>query len=171
MAMAKRQDLTAERARELFSYDKETGLLTRRITVNYNAKAGDIAGCDHIGEYLSVGADGERYLAHRIIYLLVAGEWPEEIDHINGDGYDNRWVNIRNVDRATNHKNQKLRSTNTSGLMGVCWDKGRGKWAARIRVNYLHINLGRFDDWFEAVCARKSAENKYGFHINHGRSI
>ena len=43
-----------------------------------------------------------------------------------------------------------------------------GRWQGCRKVVQ---NLGAFDDWFEAVCARKSAEAKKGFHENHGRKL
>jgi hypothetical protein len=55
-----------------------------------------------------------------------------------------------------------------SGVNGVCFDKNRKKWIAQIEFDGKHISLGRFSDFFSAVCARKSAEQAYCFHVNHG---
>lgn len=59
--------------------------------------------------------------------------------------------------------------TNKTGISGVYWCKDRKKWTARISVNNKTKYLGRFDDFFEACCARKSADNTYNFHMNHGK--
>lgn len=59
--------------------------------------------------------------------------------------------------------------TNISGVAGVHFRKCRNKWRARIMVDGIDIHLGHFSDKFEAICARKSANNKYGFHENHGK--
>lgn len=67
-----------------------------------------------------------------------------------------------------NSLNHKLRKENTSGLNGVYWKTARNKWAAIIKVNTKPIWLGSFEDIFDAYCARKSADNKYGFHEDHG---
>lgn len=116
--------------------------------------------------------DRKTYLAHRVIWMLVHGEWPEhEIDHINGDKTDNRLVNLRCVDRATNGKNLKRKSNNTSGTTGVNWDKWTEQWKACIYVNGKNINLGRFASFDDAVTARKRAETEYCFHRNHDRVV
>lgn len=58
-----------------------------------------------------------------------------------------------------------------TGVMGVCWDKGRGKWLVRIKdVKKKTKHVGYFDDFFEAVCSRKSAEIKHKYHNNHGQN-
>lgn len=70
--------------------------------------------------------------------------------------------------RQGNSRNMRLFSTNKTGITGVYWYKKGLKWQVRIRVDgYLH-HLGYYHDFFEACCARKSAEIKYGFHKNHG---
>jgi hypothetical protein len=91
-----------------------------------------------------------------------------EVDHINGDKLDNRKSNLRLCTHAENGRNLKVKTTNKTGVAGVSWDKARNKWAARIKLNYKGIYLGRFDRFDDAVKARKSAENKYfgGFARN-----
>jgi len=102
--------------------------------------------------------------------MLIYGHEPKEIDHINSDGLDNRLINLRNVDHLENGKNQKMKSNNISGVTGVSWNKKRSKWHANIGIKKRKIHIGYFFDKFEAVCARKAAEIKYGFHENHGLS-
>lgn len=55
----------------------------------------------------------------------------------------------------------KLKSNNTSGYKGVCWDKERKKWLAQIRLRGKHIYLGRYKNIEDAIKARKEAEEKY----------
>ena len=75
----------------------------------------------------------------------MTGVWPvKEIDHINGNPSDNRWVNLREGTRGEQLQNQKLGKRNTSGLMGVSPDKLRGKWCACIQVGGRRYHLGRF---------------------------
>nr|WP_325051681.1 AP2 domain-containing protein [Sinorhizobium meliloti] len=70
-----------------------------------------------------------------------------------------------------NMRNAKKPVTNTSGVPGVNWDKGRGKWLVRIGVGERKTrNLGRFDSFDAAIAARKSAERHHGYHENHGRA-
>ena len=137
----------------------------------FNGKyAGKVAGHKEPNGYIVINIDGEHIRAHRIIYLFMTGEWPEyDIDHINGDPSDNRWENLRAVNRQGNCKNQKIRKNNTSGITGVDWHKHSQKWNVRINnISGKRINLGKFDDFFEACCRRKSAEIEYDYHKNHG---
>lgn len=138
------QDTNASRVRELFAYDGRTGILTRRVRVS-SAKAGAIAGNSN-GKYLQLTVDGVSYLAHRIIWLHVHGRWPDRfIDHINGDGMDNRLENLRLATMSENLQNVGIRKSNTSGFPGVSWDKARGRWKAQITLNCRNFVIGRFD--------------------------
>ncbi|WP_103730192.1 AP2 domain-containing protein [Novosphingobium sp. HII-3] len=91
------------------------------------------------------------------------------IDHINGDCYDNRISNLRDCTEEENCRNVGIGSTNTSGVMGVGFDRSRGRWYAQIRHRRRQINLGRFDTKEDAVAARLEMEEKLGFHANHGK--
>lgn len=112
-----------------------------------------------------------RYQAHRVCWLLHYGEWPtRQIDHINGVRDDNRIENLREVTAAENAKNLSVPSSNTSGAIGVSWRKANGKWKAQIKVKRRDIHLGYFDQFEQAVAARRAAEIAYGFHANHGKN-
>lgn len=119
--------------------------------------------------YFVGGFLGVNYLTHRIIWRHVTGEDPEQIDHINGNRLDNRWSNLRAATPALNAKNQRKRSTNSSGVTGVSWHKHAGKWFAEIMVDRKKHSLGYFDELSDATEARKNAEIEYGFHQHHGR--
>ena len=90
------------------------------------------------------------------------------IDHLNGDKHDNRIANLRDVDMSTNLRNAAGKSNNTSGATGVNWRADKGKWRARIMVNYKERTLGHFDTFEEAVAAREAAARKLGFTERHG---
>lgn len=161
--------ITQKRLKELLSYDPDTGLFTNRNTRGPKAMAGCIAGSVDSHGYWQIHTYGKVYRAHRLAWLYVYGEFPaHEIDHINGARLDNRLNNLRSVTRAENSRNQGIRSANTSGVCGVSWYKDAKKWRADIGHKGNQIHLGSFSDKFEAICARKSAENRLGYHKNHG---
>lgn len=114
---------------------------------------------------------GQAVFTHRVIWEKANGPIPEGlvIDHIDGNIRNNDLSNLRVITKRENHLNSKRSNNNTSGVTGVGWYKAGSKWRAYITVEQSMKSLGYFDDWFEAVCCRMSANNRYGFHPNHGR--
>lgn len=166
--MQKDEEL-ADLLRQLFDYNPDTGLFTRTVTKNSNAKIGDIAGSVTDGGYITISIGGEVFRAHRLAWLYMYGEFPKnEIDHINHNRADNRICNLRDVTRKENGKNRALSKNNKSGVCGVSWYKAGNKWQAGIKIDHRRIHLGHFTKFHEAVNARKNAEVLYGFHENHG---
>lgn len=164
-----RKAITADRLRELMSYDADTGEAVWLVDRGIRKRAGDsVAGATKRG-YLVACIDYRRYQLHRLIWLYVHGVWPEnQIDHIDQDPSNNRLENLREVDATANLRNQPRSPHNKSGFTGVCWDRARGKWSAEIYAE-KKIHLGRFDNIDDAIDARKAANIKYGFHENHGK--
>lgn len=163
--------LTAERARELFDYDPDTGDLTWKVSLNPRAPAGWIVNTKHGDGYYSVRVDRKTYLAHRVAWLIVYGEWPDKlIDHVNGDRRDNRLSNLRKATYSENGWNCGVRASNTSGFKGVCKHNKCGKWIARIRIgNGVRKHLGLFDTPEAAHAAyRRAAEEHHGAFYLHG---
>ena len=75
------------------------------------------------------------------------------VDHINGDGLDNRRANLRPANHATNGRNVGKPSSNTSGFKGVTWDRRARKWRAQIMTDGRNRWLGNFTDPREAARA------------------
>lgn len=162
--------LSQKYIKSLLRYDPVTGYLYWLTTRTNSIKKGKRAGSLHPTGYIRIEVDKKKYAAHRLIWLIQYGKFPlHQIDHINGIRHDNCLKNLRTVTRQENFKNQRIAKNNKSGLIGVYWNKNIKKWHARIGVNKTKIHLGYFDDWFDAVCARKSADIIYKFHKNHGR--
>jgi len=159
-----------ELANEWLHYNPEKGTIVWRKSPRYGICCGDAAGTLAGNGYLMVKIKGKMCMAHRVMWLLAFRQFPKhEIDHENGIRLDNRLVNLRSATSITNKKNRATSSNNTSGCMGVTWARREQKWQAQIGVDYKIIGIGQFVNWWDAVCARKSAEYKYGFHPNHGR--
>lgn len=119
--------------------------------------------------YLSGTFMGTQLFAHRVVYAMYHGSWPDsDIDHVDHNRTNNRPDNLREADASINCKNQSRTLRNTSGVCGVTWDKSRGKWHASIRVDGQMINLGRYVNIEDAAAVRAEAEARYGFHQNHG---
>lgn len=175
-------NLTFEIANDLLRYEADTGRMfwrerdkewfpDERAWKVWNTRyAGAEAFTTPDGDgYLKGRLLGERYRAHRVIWLLHTGSWPsDQIDHINGNKSDNRIENLRDVSGQENLRNQRRRSTNTSGYAGVSWHKRDNRWSAQIWHDGRKRHLGLFKSRDEAVATRKQAEKRYGYHPNHG---
>lgn len=153
--------LTAERARELLSYDQDTGFFTWNVSRGRCAK-GDVAGCLNPQGYIQIMVDGLNYTAHRIAWLIVHGNWPNnEIDHLNGLRDDNRLANLRDVTATINQQNiRRARSDNHTGLLGASWNKENKKFVSSIRVSGKRITLGSFPTAEEAHAAYLRAKRE-----------
>jgi len=167
-------NLTQKHLKEVLHYDPDTGNFTWKISPAYNVKAGEIAGCIIGGDnkvlYRSVRINKRNYRAARLAFLYMNGVWPELfMDHIDGNGLNNAWDNLRDVTCKENGRNQKIASDNTSGFTGVYFDKRYGRWTASIMGNKKPIFLGSFEYKQDAINARKKANIEHGYHENHGR--
>lgn len=175
--------LNQTRLRELFDYNQLTGefvfreraaheFATPRAAAIFKTKClGKTAGWRHAAGYVAIKIDAGTYLAHRLAWLWVTGDWPtEEIDHINGNRADNRLTNLRAVSKLENSHNQSLRVTNKSGATGVFFETRRQRWLATILNQGKATHLGYFQTFDEACAARKGAEKVLKFARGHGKA-
>jgi hypothetical protein len=86
---------------------------------------------------------------HRLIMNAPKGV---QVDHINGDTWDNRRCNLRLCTNTQNSRNRRKRESTSSLYKGVYWNKATGKWMAYIKVDGAQKHLGLFQD--EASAAR-----------------
>lgn len=155
-------NLTAQRLRELLSYDSATGEFAR-LKPGHGSRVGTVQQNKTAFGYIRIRIDNRQYLAHRLAWLHFYGEWPKQIiDHIDGDKANNRIGNLRDVSNAINMQNMKKakRSNKTSSLLGVSWDRNRLKWKAALVVDRETIALGRFDTEEEAHEAYLSGKRR-----------
>lgn len=177
MPVIRNTSLTQERVRELFDYDSETGVLTRKTDVRsgrgsdrgsgkIQCQAGDVAGKIHRSSgYLDVRADGPIYRVHRLIWLWVYGYFPEhDIDHIDRDKTNNRLVNLREVTRSCNVRNRPRLTNNKSSVSGVHFCTTHKRWQAYLTVDKKRKKLGYYDEFLDAVKRRFLAEQELGWH-------
>lgn len=140
-------------ARRLFKYNPETGDLTH-IVGNKKRRPGSMVGWPSTRGVLNCVLDGKTCKVHRLIWLIVYGEWPLlDIDHINRNPSDNRIANLRLATDSQNLGNMCKPCTNKSGKKGVSWHAIGKKWQAHIRVDGTNFYLGLFDTVDEAHAA------------------
>lgn len=101
---------------------------------------------------------------HRLVNKTPVGM---DTDHINGNKLDCRKANLRTCTRQQNGFNRGANKNSKTGVVGVCWNTGKGKWQADIRHNRRRIYLGLFDLLADAIAARKAAEIKYFGKFSH----
>lgn len=165
--------ITQTELKEILDYDPETGIFRWKIAVATQIKIGSIAGCKHLtGLVIRINRHG--YSARRLAWVYVYGIDPEScrVSPLDGDIYNNKICNLRIITRSElgleSQKNMKPHSANKSGITGVSWCDGRGKWVARIYISGKLKHLGYFENLISAKKARQEANIKYGFSETHG---
>lgn len=152
--------ITQSRLKELLHYDADSGLFYYRKSTG-RKKAFSVAGSLRKKDgYVRICLDNVHYLAQRLAWLYVTGEWPEhDTDHIDMCRSNNRFSNLRAATRSQNMSNSGARRNNTTGYKGVF--KNRSGFSARITVGYQDIYLGSFKSAKEASTAYLVAAKKY----------
>ena len=144
------KSISQEFLKTLLEYDPETGIFTW-ISGNKGHEIGDIAGTvlDQGGKtkYLVIHIDGDLYRAHRLAFLYMIGEIPNLVDHVDRNGLNNKWANLRYADKRKNSVNVGVRTDNVSGFKGVsCRSDGKRnkKWRAVVIENGRQRIVGSF---------------------------
>lgn len=153
-----------ERDRSLFKRDKDHRGWNTRF-------AGKRAFYTDNSGYMTGAIFGKLYKAHRVIWKMKHGEWPNVIDHEHRVTADNTDRQIRNVDQATNMKNKSLYKSNKLGIPGVCFHKASNRYIAQIQANGRRVHLGCFQSPEAASEAYQAAKLTANYHENHGSFI
>lgn len=150
--------LTQAKLHELFFYDPETGIFTRKKRAGH-MPAGSMAGCIDEG-YIRISIDKKMFRAHRLAWLYVYGHFPSGvIDHIDGNTSNNQIRNLRDVNNSVNAQNLKraMKTNNSTGMLGVSKRKN-GTFLAQIFANGKTKYLGVFKSPHEAHQAYLNAK-------------
>lgn len=189
MYSVNKSELTQDVLKELIHYDPDTGIFTwkerdikwfseERYWKTWNSNfSNKIAGNIHLettgNKYERILIFGKQYQSHRLSFLYIEGHFPMEpkkfIDHIDGNGLNNKWENLRKVTAKENSRNRKRDKDNLTGQTGVSINNEGTRFYANIHGNNGIEFLGSFKTLEEAIIARKAAEVKYNYHPNHGR--
>lgn len=165
LARAKLHSVTPADVLVVYDFTPDSGVFTNR-------ESGEPAPLNADG-YVVLHIGGGRVLGHRAAWLMYYGQWPSrELDHIDHVRDNNARINLRQVAHGVNARNMSRSARNSSGVVGVSWYEARQKWVAqigdRLGSGRQTVVLGHFDNFEEAVAARKKAEAELGYHANHG---
>ena len=151
-----------ERLNELFEVNSDGRLLCRtRPHAHSRSKVGDEVGTLHPSGYRKVAVDGTAYFVHRIVWFLIHGEDPGQmqIDHINRIRDDNRIENLRLATSQQNKWNRGPLPASRSGYRGIrkrFWGR-----SYRWEVSFKNKYVGTYKSLEEAIDAWESAAKPY----------
>lgn len=153
-----------KRIKELLSYDPDTGLFHRLVASNQHP-IGVLSGNLQSNGFVRIVVNGRKFLAHRLAWLYVYGEWPPKgLYHINFNRADNRLSNLRVASRGEIRAHGHARTDNKLGVRGVRLHES-GKYIARICCAGKSHYLGLFNTKEEAAEAyRLKAIELFGEH-------
>ena len=146
--------MTKEDWLKIVSYDPETGIFRWLIRVRSTLPAGSRAGTVRKDGYRLILHKGEHVYEHRLAWAIMTGEELMEdefrgkrpglqLDHINRDRSDNRWVNLRIATRQQNQGNRVVKG----------YFNHRGRWRVNVRKDGKFLSYASFKTEAEAAVA------------------
>jgi hypothetical protein len=106
---------------------------------------------------------GERLMikSHRMVFFLVNGYLPDEVDRIDNNPFNAHPSNLRASTRSRSSMNSTSRKGSTSKFLGVHWYKSRDKWRVALKFKGKMKHLGYFTDEIEAASHYNLAAMEY----------
>lgn len=157
--------VTQKYLKSILSYDPETGIFTwkhrKDRDSHWNGHYAHKEAGSYRGQYRQICFNGKKYYSHRLAWLYMKGEWPKEIDHIDGIKDNNVFSNLRLATKEQNAQNRRRGKNNKSGYKGVFYDTRLRKWKSSISFNKNPIVLGYFDSPEKAYQEYCKAAKKY----------
>lgn len=171
--MEKPRETTFQEVNNHLSYDPETGEIRWKRPTQPRIALNDLAGHVHSNGYVRIALKGRLLSGHRIANLLMTGEWPKaQMDHINGNRSDNRWVNLREATVVQNLANRPVMPSSKTRIKGVYWSPRHKRFGARIRVDGQRKFLGYFDSMEQASEAYElAARTRHGEFFRPSRPL
>lgn len=162
--------LDAAILKELMHYDPETGVMTWLKKIAAKQYIGDRVGSIDDEGYARTKIQRKTYKLHRLIWLYMTGEWPEdEVDHKDRNRLNNRWLNLRAATHKQNSQNRNPRHDSTSKSVGVSWSSRDGLWCASISIDGRKRQVGSSKSLEKAIALRAAAAKQHYMHSEHTR--
>lgn len=158
--MASTQELTQTSLNQWFDYDGKT--------LSWKDKTKKTKICFNTAGYPIIRFANNARLVHRLVYMMVNGNVPKELDHINNDRTDYSIANLRPATSSENKANKAAEKQNKSGYKGVCWDIRYKRWQARAAFNkkrYSVVGFKSAEDASEFACLLR--DMLHGEFANH----
>ena len=162
---SKEYSLTQAELHRILDYNPKTGMFTWCVRPSAHVYAGDVAGkilsLPGKPSYTLISIKGRKHRAHRLAFLWMTGEWPPEtVDHIDGNGLNNAWGNIRFATYAQNNARLVRKRKRKHDLPRGVFPNGNA-FMSKIKVNSKDVYLGRFKTPEEAHEIYLEAVRKY----------
>ena len=141
--------------REYLVLDLTSSTYLRWVKTSSNrGKAGNEAFTAVAHGYSTGKLLGVKLMAHRVIYALKVGKWPDgDVDHIDGNCRNNHPDNLREVTKSVNQHNQRR-------AKGFTWNVKANKFYVKLKVLGATYWVGAYDTALDARAAYLKAKMK-----------
>lgn len=116
----------------------------------------------------------KNFYVHRLVANTFLKNLSDKscVDHIDNNRLNSNISNLRWATKSENAMNKPKPLNNTSGIVGVCYDKKRNKWCAEIMIDKKKTHIGRYNTIEEAKQARiKKANELFGNFVHSSEKL